>query len=123
MARKQKTYEKQAALSAILAVVGNAAALAAFCLLGRNFSFQDRYVTYNPENIWFPILGGVLFVALAASTIGFFVGLHSAGQRRNTRSRLSWTGFFVSAVGITLTVSAVAIFYFTRNPVVPTPTP
>jgi len=116
-ARKQFTFEQQARLSVILAAVGAVSWLGMVGLLLRNFTPQTFWVTYNPKSLYLPVLGLTLLVSLAASTAGFFIGLHSAGQRRNTRSGLSWLGFFLSAGMLTLTLCAALFFYFARNPV------
>ncbi len=119
MAFKVKTYEDQAKLSVWLAALGGLAILGVLFLMFRNFDPATFYVTYNPNGFWLPTLGVGLLVALAASMIGFFVALNSAGQRRNTRSVLSWQAFFLNAVIITVTLSAAAFFVFTRNPFAP----
>jgi hypothetical protein len=116
VASKLKTYEAQAKLSFWLAFPGGLAALVVVGLIYRNFDRASFYVNYNPNGFWLPVLGLGLLVALAASTTGFFVGLNSAGRRRNTRSALAWQGFFLNAAIITLTLAAAAFFFFTRNP-------
>ena len=110
------TYERQAQLSVVLAAIGGVAFLAAAVLLGRNFTWQMFWVVYNPKGMWLPTLGVTLLISLGAGVVGFFVGLNSAGQRRNTRSQLSWLGFFLNAGIIALAVCAVVFFYFARNP-------
>lgn len=119
MAFKVKTYEDQAKLSVWLGALGGLAILGVLFLMFRNFDRATFYVTYNPSGFWLPTLGVGLLVALVASTIGFFVALNSAGQRRNTRSVLSWQAFFLNAAIITVTLSAAAFFVFTRNPFTP----
>jgi prepilin signal peptidase PulO-like enzyme (type II secretory pathway) len=119
VAFKLKTYEGQAKVSVLLAVLGGLALVGVLALICRNFDLATWFTTYNPNGFWLPILGVGLLAALAASTIGFFVGLHSAGQRRNTRSALAWLGFFVNALIITAALSSAALFVFTRNPIVP----
>ena len=117
MARKKSwnTFENQAKLSVILAVVGGVGVLAAMVLLGRNFTnLQTFWVAYNPRTMWLPMLAAFLFLALSAGGAGFFIGLNSAGQRRNTRSRLAWIGFFASAGVLMLAVCAAIFFYFAR---------
>lgn len=116
-ARKQFTFEQQARLSVILAAVGAVSWAGTVGLLLRNFTPQTFWVTYNPKSLYLPVLGLTLLVSLAASAAGFFIGLHSAGQRRNTRSGLSWLGFFLSAGLLTLSLCAALFFYFARNPV------
>jgi hypothetical protein len=109
--------ENQAKLSVVLAVVGGLATIVAIGLLLRNFKAEDWYVTYQASGLWFPLLGAALGIGLLCSTFGFFVGLISAGKRRNTATSVSWMGFFLSAFAITLGLCAGLFFYFTRNPV------
>ncbi len=120
MARKKSwnTLENQAKLSVILAVVGGVGALAAVVLLGKNFTdLSTFWVRYNPKGKWLPMLAACLFLALGAGGAGFFIGLNSAGERRNTRSRLAWIGFFASAGVLMLAVCAAIFFYFARHKV------
>lgn len=119
VARKKSlnTYENQARISVIAAGVGALAAVATVALLARNFTdLQTFYVVYNPQTMYLPAVGVGLLGALACGTIGFFVGLNSAGQKRNTQSKLAWMGFFCSAAVITLALCIGLFFYFTRRP-------
>ena len=116
MSSKLNTYEKQARLSVRLALVGCAATLGALALLALNF--RDFWIVYSPKGKWLPTFGGTMFIGLAAGVVGLFVGLNSAGQRRNTLSRLSWIGFFLSALVVTLILSAGLFFVFARYPLV-----
>lgn len=117
MALNLHKYENQARLSVGLAVVGGVATLTAIALLMKNFDIESRYTYYSPTGSWFPALGVSLGVGLLSSTFGFFVGLASAGKRRNTATSMSWTGFFLGAACITLALCAGLFFYFTRSPV------
>lgn len=114
MKRKFKSYESQAQLSVILGVIGGACTLVAAGAVFQRFDLQSFWVRYSKESILLPAVIGTLLFALAASTIGFFVGLHSAGQRRNKRSRLSWTGFFLNAGVITLALSTGVFFWIAK---------
>ena len=119
MAFKIKTYEGQAKLSVILAVIGGFFALVALGGILRNFDPSTGWVRYGTKGIFMPALGGCLMLALALAAIGFFVGLNSAGQRRNKRSRLSWTGFFLNALVIMFALCAGVFFLFTRHGIAP----
>jgi hypothetical protein len=112
-----KSYEDQAKLSVGLAILGGLAALGVLILMCRNFDAASFYVTYNRKSLWLPLLAGGLLVGLGAGTVGFLVGLNSAGQRRNKRSGLSWQGFFLNALVLTVVLAAAIFFVFTRNPV------
>jgi hypothetical protein len=114
-----KSYESQSKLSLGLAVLGGVAAVGVLFLMHRNFDAASFYLTYNPKASWLIIVGLGIFVALASSTVGFFVALHSAGQRRNKRSALAWQAFFLNAIIITITLCAACFLWYTRNPLVP----
>ncbi len=115
MALKLRTYEGQAVLSIILAAVGGLAGLALIGLIAWKFDSTTFYVNYNSKGPFLPLFGLGVLGGLAASTLGFFIALNSAGQRRNTRSGLAWNGFFLNAVVLTVVLSAAVFFYFTRN--------
>lgn len=111
---KKRSYEQQAKLSVVLAVVGGVCLLAgAFCVF-QAFDPQNFWVVYNPRGKRILAIGGALFLAMAAGGVGFLVGLNSAGQRQNTRNGLSWTGFFLNAAVIALTLSCGVFFYLTK---------
>ncbi len=110
-------YETQATLSLLMAGMAGLAVAAAGAVVAYKFDWQDFILVYNRRGILLFVLGGALFVALAASVTGFCVGFNSAGQRRNARSRLSWMGFFVNAALIAVTLMIAFLFYFTRQPV------
>lgn len=118
MAFNLKSYEDQAKLSVGLAGLGGLAALGVIWLMARNFDRVAFFVNYNPRGMWLPVLGVGLLVGLGAGIVGFFVGLHSAGQRRNPRSALSWKGFFLNALIVIVMLSAGIFFFFTRNALV-----
>jgi len=114
-----RRYENQAKLSVILAAVGGAAAVGVAALLVLKFDREVFFVTYNANGLFLPVLGAGLVGGLAAATVGFFVALNSAGQRRNPRSALSWRGFFLNAAVIAVLLSATVFFYLTHNAIVP----
>lgn len=119
MAFKIKTYEDQAKLSVILAAVGGFLAVAALGGILRNFDARTGWVEYGTKSIFLPALGGCLMLALALAATGFFVALNSAGQRRNKRSRLSWTGFFLNALVIMFALCVGVFFAITRHGMAP----
>ena len=121
MAFKFKSYEDQARLSVMLATVGFVCAIVAGVAVLKRFEPDQFWVKYGSHSMLLPVLGATLLLALAASGAGFFVALHSAGQRRNKRSRLSWTGFFLNAGVITITLSIAIFFALARNVVHITP--
>ncbi|MBK9127720.1 MAG: hypothetical protein IPM13_07945 [Phycisphaerales bacterium] len=114
MAREGFTYEKQARLSVLLAGVAGLGALAALGLVLRNFRADAGMTVYSGKGMWLPVLGLTLLFSFAAAGTGLFLGLNGAGQKRNTKSSLSWLGFFLSAGVITLAAIVGVFFAFTR---------
>lgn len=117
MAFNLRTYEAQAKLSVALAVLGGAAAVVIAGMIIRNFDAAAFYVTYNAKGPWLLIVALGLMVGLGAATAGFFIGLNSAGQKRNKLSALAWQGFFLNALVLVVLLGAAVFVYFTRNPV------
>ena len=115
--RNLKSYESQAAISVILAGLGVLGAMVAMYCVLKGFDWQVFMLTYNRKGPRLIVLGASLFVSLAAGVIGFFVGLNSAGQRRNKKSRLAWIGFFANATLISLALMLAIFFVLTRNAV------
>ena len=114
MALKLSKYEDQARLSVYLGMLGILAVLGAVVMMYTHFEATTFYVYFNPNKSFVMLLVLGLLGGLVVSVIGFFLGLNSAGQKRNTRSRLSWQGFFLNAIVITLLLSAAIFFVFTR---------
>jgi hypothetical protein len=116
MAMNLKSYEGQAKVSMYLGVLGVLGVLGAIVLLARNFSRENFWIAYRGSSMWLPLLLLAMLVAVGAGVVGFFLSLHSAGQRRNTRSDLSWRAFFLNALVITLALSVGVFFWITRYP-------
>jgi len=115
------SYETQAKISVALAIVGGlSAVVAAACILQR-LDLETFLFTYEAQGRRFLVIMAGLAVGLVTGGIGFLVGLNSAGQRLNKQNRLSWTGFFLSAAVIALTLCVGILLWGTRNPVHVTP--
>jgi hypothetical protein len=121
MALNLRTYENQAKASVYLGLLAALAALVVIALIAWKFDRTSFYVTFNARGLYLPLIGLGLIVGGGAGTAGFFIGLSSAGQRRNTLSGLSWKGFFLNALVLTIVLAAAIFFYFTRNALVPKP--
>jgi hypothetical protein len=109
-----KAYENQARLSIMLGVISAAAALAGAALVAQRFSFEHFWTSYNAKTIRLPMILATILVALVAGAAGVLLGLNSAGQRRNSKSKLSWTGFFLNAGMITLALCVFVFFWITK---------
>ena len=115
MARRRKTtYEDQAKLSVVLAVVGGVCVLASTVFILQRFDFRNFWIVYNPRSLRLFAIGIPLAAAMGASGIGFLIGLNSAGQRLNKKNKLSWTGFFLNATVITLALCCGIFFWLAK---------
>lgn len=115
MAVKTNTFEKQALLSVAAGAVGLLAALMAVAILLRGFNWNEFSVVMSREGKAYPLEFASIMVACLAGAVGFFSGFNSAGQRRNSKSKLSWTGFFLSAAVLTLAMSTFLVFWFSKE--------
>jgi len=114
--KSQFTYENQAKLSVGLAGVGALAVVAPLVLIGVNFRSAMAAGVYSPEGKWILAFVAALLGAMLATGVGLIIGFNSAGQKRNTKPRLSWIGFFVNAAVLTLALVAALAFFFMRMP-------
>ncbi len=117
MAKKRPSHERQARLGAVLAVIGLAcAAMLAVCVFWR-FDFHEFAAIFRMGSPRFIALAGSGLVGLVASTVGFFVSLASAGNKRNELAPLAWKAFFANAAALFVTLSLMIVFFFARQPV------
>lgn len=120
MARTKKAnpHELQAKWSLLLAIAAGLSTLVLILGVFRYFSFSDFAAYYVKNSLrLYGIIATALF-SLAASGIGFFVALNSAGQKRNTLSGLAWKTFFIHALIIAVTLCVIIVFFFAREEVI-----
>jgi hypothetical protein len=113
-----RRYEDQAWFSVLLSSVSIPPFIAMAGFILKNMDWQEKMLYYGSRGRAGILLCAVL--ALMLSSIGFGFGLNSAGQRRNEKQRLSWIGFFLGALVLTLTLVVLAGFYWRGEPVIPT---
>ncbi|MFO0838749.1 MAG: hypothetical protein U1D55_09490 [Phycisphaerae bacterium] len=111
-----RDYATQAQLSVYLAAIGGVSTLISVVLMARNFDRATFWIIYNARRPFVFVLLATIGLALLASGLGLLVGFMSAGQRRNPKSQLSWTGFFSSAAVLAVALSAAVFFILTQNP-------
>jgi len=114
--QRANRYENQAKLALLLAVVGVLFALAEAAMFLVQFKPADFEARMGPRRSY-AILAAVA-AALGASTIGFFVALNSV-HRLNPRPNLSWTGFFLNALALTIALCVFIVFWFSTEIVAP----
>lgn len=119
MARRAQTnpYEMQAKLSLVMAAIAGLCALALAVCVFYHFDFEEFTARYAAGTLRLFVILGSTALGIAASAIGFFVALNSAGRRRNRLSSWAWTAFFANAVAGTVTVCVFVIFWFAKEEV------
>ena len=105
-----RRYDTQAKVSLYAAVASFLGMMVLAYMLQRNLIWETKLIVYKSQ-FYMPLVllltAGTLLMAAAAIAIG----ANSAGQRRNEKSRLSWTGFFIGAVTLSLTIIMFYGFY------------
>lgn len=105
-----RRYDTQANVSLYAGVASFLGMMALAFMLLRNLNWETKLIVYKSP-FYMPLVllltAGTLLMAGAAIAIG----ANSAGQRRNEKSRLSWTGFFIGAVTLSLTIIMFYGFY------------
>ncbi|MFQ5806105.1 MAG: hypothetical protein ACE5I3_06620 [Phycisphaerae bacterium] len=110
-------HETQAKLSMLLAVVGGLSALLLVVSVLWKFDFEEFAAVYLDGGRRYYTILGATALGVATGSTGFFVGLNSAGRRRNPLSNLAWTAFFLNAAVILVTLCMFVVFWFAREPV------
>jgi len=110
-----RRYETQARASVVIGLASVASLLVLIALFLRNIAWSETTIVYGNPAYRLTIYGAA-FITMCLATFGFGFGFNSAGQRRNDKPQLSWTGFFISAAVLCLTI--VLLFFFqTRSEV------
>lgn len=115
MSVKANSFERQANLSVILAVVAGAAVTAAAVIALSRFNAAEMAIVMKNKGPRHLALLGAIAVAGLAATGGFFAGFNGAGHVRNKKSSLSWIGFFANSAIIAATLSLLAFFWLTKD--------
>lgn len=111
---KLKTFEAQSRLSVLLAIVATLLTVAAAVLIATRFDPESFAVVIRARGARFFAIVGATAVAILLGLTGFFVGLNSAGQKRNKDSRLAWIGFFGNAAILTLALCLFVFFFLAK---------
>jgi len=119
VARTKKTnpHELQAKWSLLLAIIGGLCALLLIASVFRYFDLAEFSAYYKRDSPRLYVIMASTVLGLAASGIGFFVALNSAGQKRNPLSGLAWKAFFLNALIITVTLCMFLVFLFAKEEV------
>lgn len=112
-----RKVETQATLSIMLSLSSLFFLLGLTVLVARHLDWETKSIFYVSGTLRILALAFCAFLSLTLSVFGFGFGISSAGQRRNHKSHLSWTGFFVGAFVMCMTLVLMATFYLWRESV------
>jgi hypothetical protein len=115
--RHLRRYDVQATYGCALSLVSLAPFAGAVVLSFRNYHHDLGQILYSAEGAFLPIFLVCLLVSIAPSTIGFFLGWNSAGQRRNDKPVRSWIGFFIGGGVLTFDLILLVAFWMLRVPI------
>lgn len=113
--RRVDVQAKLSFTAAIIALMVTAA-LAFFVLQGLHW--DTKIIPYSSRSNRMMGVMGAGAASLVIGTVGFWFGLSSAGQRRNELQILSWLGFFLSALAITVSGLLLTTFMLWRESII-----
>ena len=111
---KLRRFDVQARVACVLALVSVLPCAAAVVLLMRNYHHELGQIVYSAESSFVLVFFGCTLVSLVPASIGFFLGLSSAGQRRNDKPKRSWIGFFLGGLVTTFNLILLLAFLMLR---------
>jgi hypothetical protein len=93
----------------VIALVSLVALIGLAVVVLQNMNYQEYTIVYGPRRRIAILVGTA--VTLLLSAVGMGMGYNSAGQRRNDKQALSWLGFFLGALVLSLTIGVFFLFY------------
>lgn len=91
--------------------------LGMFVLLARNWDGDISLIKYRSGGLFQPVYLICTALTMLLAVFGLALGFNSAGQRRNDRQKLSWTGFFVGTAVLALAIVFLWAFWVLRQPI------
>ena len=107
----QARYSLIASLASVMPL-----AAAAFAILKR-YDPDLQAIQFGKTSMFKPAFLVCIALACLLAVVGAALGLNSAGQRRNNEQRKSWTGFFVGAAALSLSIIVFAAYTFLKLPI------
>lgn len=117
MALSLRNPETQAKFSSWLVLTSTALLLLAIviAMVRGGFNWEERMFVYLSTGKRAPAVFATSFLSLLLSSGAFWFAYASAGERRNPRSRLSWTCFVASAAAITIVCIFLAAYRYNAS--------
>ena len=113
-----RKVDTQATSSAVLSLSSLFFVAGLAVLVFRHVDTETLSILYKSGTLRVPAIGLCGLLALGLSVLGFGFGISSAGERRNQKNHLSWTGFFVGAFAICATLILLATFFFWKESII-----
>jgi hypothetical protein len=111
---KLRRYDWQARYAVWLAVAAVLPFLAGAYLAASRYDGVLGQIIYGANGRFVPAFAVSVLASLVPATCAFFLGLNSAGQRRNDRSAWSWIGFFLGGLIATFDLVLLIAFLMLR---------
>ena len=112
-----RRFDVQAKWSLWFSLASVVTCLGTFALLARNWDGHLSLIKYSADGLYRPVYLACTGLTMLLSVFGLALGFNSAGQRRNDRQKLSWTGFFVGTVVLALAIVFLAAFRYLKQPI------
>lgn len=112
-----RRYDVQARYSLIISVASIVPLAAATYATCQRYDPQLRAIQYANSGVFRPAFLACIAGACLLAVIGAALGFNSAGQRRNTEQRKSWTGFFIGTAALSLSIILFAAYAFLKLPI------
>lgn len=106
-----RRYDVQAKIALYVSCVAVVCVLGLAMLLMRNYKPEMSVIGYGKKSIYGPLVYGLTALAMLTAGTGAAMGAVSAGQKRNTFSKRSWTAFFMGGFCISLTIVLFYMFF------------
>ena len=111
-----RRFDVQAKWSMFFSLASVLTCLGMFVLLVRNWDGQVNLVKFARDGSFQPAYLACTGLTMVLSVFGLSLGFNSAGQRRNDRQKLSWTGFFLGTSVLAFAIILLAAFWFLKQP-------
>ena len=104
-----RRFEDQAKASVVLGIVACVGLVVQAIMVFRHIDTNEWAIMYgNPTRKYLVMITTAISLLVGVAALG--LGYNSAGQRRNEKPQLSWTGFFLGAGVICFAVIFFVVF-------------
>ena len=109
-----RRFDVQAKWAVLFSTASVLCCLAFAFLLLRNWKGDVQQIIFRGDSMYQPVVVVCAGLSMLLALFGATLGFNSAGQRRNDKQKLSWTGFFVGAGVLSVSLVLFTAFYLFR---------